>query len=110
MNGSALYISILNELQDLHIKKAQDYGAKHDALANLKASEAFGIPAWVGALIRANDKMVRLQAAARGQNLVNESVEDSMMDLASYAILSLVLYRCQQMADEILGVTRENAT
>jgi hypothetical protein len=77
----------------MHCKKGNDYGSDNDFLANLRASEAFGIPAWKGALIRANDKMIRLKNAAKGVELKNESVEDSLMDLASYAILSLILFQ-----------------
>ena len=66
---------VLADIRALHDKKQADYGKSHDPFANVRASEEFGIPGWVGAMIRANDKMRRLQAAARGQNLRNESVE-----------------------------------
>lgn len=84
---------VLEELRELHNRKQADYGRDTDPFANVRASEDFGIDGWVGSIIRANDKMRRLQAAARGQNLKNESVEDSLVDLAVYAIISLLLYR-----------------
>lgn len=83
---------LLREMGDLHDKKQADYGRKDDPFANVRASEDFGIEGWIGALIRMNDKMRRLQAAARGQNLKNESVADSLMDLACYALIGLCLY------------------
>lgn len=76
----------------MHCKKGNDYGSEDDFLANLRASEGFGIEAWIGALVRANDKMIRLKNAAKGEYLVNESVQDSLMDLACYALLSLILF------------------
>lgn len=98
--GDLRFWNILSEMWSLHCKKGNDYGSKEtalggedDFLANLRASEDFGIEAWVGALIRANDKMIRLKNAAQGHELANESVEDSMIDLACYAVLSLILFR-----------------
>lgn len=84
---------VLEELRELHNRKQADYGKATDPFANVRASEDFGIEGWVGSIVRANDKMRRLQAAARGQNLKNESVEDSLVDLAVYAIIALLLYR-----------------
>jgi hypothetical protein len=40
-----------------------------------------------------NDKMIRLKSMAVNGSLQNESVEDSLMDLAAYSILALILYR-----------------
>lgn len=83
---------LLDEAAELHDKKQADYGRENDPFANVRASEEFGIPGWIGALIRMNDKMRRLQAAAQGSTLKNEGIEDSFMDLAVYALIGLVLY------------------
>jgi hypothetical protein len=37
--------------------------------------------------------MRRLQLAASGSTLTNEGIEDSLIDLAVYAIIALILYR-----------------
>lgn len=87
------FSDILNELQALHDKKQADYGTGADPFANIRASEQFGIPAWLGAIVRANDKVSRLQAFARKGKLANESVEDSLRDLAVYSVIALLLYR-----------------
>lgn len=92
-DGDPRFLSVLEEMWVLHCKKGMDYGSGDDFLANLRASEAYGIPAWVGALIRQNDKLIRLKNAAKGVTLANESVEDSLIDNACYAVLALVLYR-----------------
>lgn len=84
---------ILAELQDMHDKKQADYGADHDPYANVRASEDFGILGWVGCMSRANDKMKRIQKAAKGGKLANESIEDSLIDLAVYTIIALDLFR-----------------
>jgi len=83
----------LQAMGELHDRKQADYGSSTDPFANVRAAENFGLEPWVGGAIRMGDKMRRLEAAARGQNLQNESVEDSLMDMAVYAIISLILYK-----------------
>lgn len=85
--------SVLAEIQAMHDRKSKDYGYTDDPYSNVRASSDFGIPSWVGTLVRANDKMRRLQKAAQGHDLANESIEDSLLDLATYAVIALVLYR-----------------
>jgi len=93
MTGDSRFSTILRQMEYLHNKKQSDYGRSHDPFANVRASEDFGIPGWVGAVVRANDKMKRLQKFAQGDNLVNESVEDSFLDLAVYSIIGLILFQ-----------------
>lgn len=90
--GDQRYFAILEELAHLHVKKAADYGTE-DPLTNLRNSAEFGIPNWVGCMLRANDKMRRIKSMAVKGKLVNESLEDSLLDLASYSILGLILFR-----------------
>lgn len=96
MAGDPRFHKLLAEIGDLHDRKQADYGTDGDPFANVRASEQWGIPAWVGTMVRASDKVKRLQAAAQGSRLVNEGVEDSLMDLATYALIALVLFREQQ--------------
>ena len=90
-------MKIIDEIVALHEMKQNDYGRveQGDPFANVRASEDFGIDGWVGSVIRANDKMRRLQKAARQgpESLKNESVEDSLMDMAVYSIIALCLFR-----------------
>lgn len=92
-SGDPRFHQILRQLGLLHDKKQQDYGTTEDPLANIRASEAWGIPAWVGALIREHDKTKRLQKFAQEGKLANEPAEDAFMDKAVYAVLGLILYR-----------------
>lgn len=80
---------LLDEMRALHDAKASDYGE------NLKAAEAFGVPSWVGCLIRANDKMARLQTFAKKGSLKNENALDSLIDLANYALLAYIELEAQ---------------
>lgn len=85
--------ALLKAMGEMHDRKQADYGREDDPFANVRASEDFGIEPWVGCMMRANDKMRRLQTAAQGSTLKNEGVEDSLLDLAVYSIIALVLYR-----------------
>ena len=83
----------LDVIGELHDRKQADYGRDSDPFYNVKKTEEWGIPAWVGALIRLDDKVGRLRNLSQnGEALRNESVEDSLMDIAVYALISLVLY------------------
>lgn len=85
---------VLFDLEQMHKAKSADYGSETDPFANIRNSAvAMGMEPWQGALVRINDKVHRLNAAARGSTLANEGIEDSLLDLASYAIIGLVLYR-----------------
>lgn len=90
--GDVRFFAILKEMWELHCKKGNDYGSNEDFLANLRSSEAFGIPAWVGALVRCNDKMIRLENLAKGNELENENAIDSFNDGACYFILARILF------------------
>lgn len=81
---------------DLHDQKQADYGTDNNPFANICASEDFGVNPWVGAVLRGNDKMARIKSFVKNGYLKNESVEDSLMDLAVYAIIALVLFEQQQ--------------
>lgn len=83
---------VMEELGLLHDTKQEDYGRENDPFANVRAAEEWDVPAWVGAMIRATDKVRRLQAFRRNGRLSNEGVEDSLKDLAVYSVIALVLY------------------
>jgi hypothetical protein len=89
--NSQRFCEILDELKALHLEKSGGYGSPEDPLHNLRDTESMGIPAWKGALIRLNDKIVRLKNYAQNGTLPFESAEDNCRDAASYAVLVLVL-------------------
>lgn len=78
-----------DELRDLLIRKNHDYG---DSFA--KQYEKYGL---MSALIRMDDKMRRLETLVDGQQAqVAESIEDTLADLAGYALLALVEAKAQR--------------
>ena len=89
--NSARFHKILEGLGQLHDKKQADYGRGDDPFANVRASTEWGVPTWIGVMIRLTDKVRRLQSLALKGKLANESAEDSLRDIACYAIIALVL-------------------
>ena len=56
--------------------------------------EQMGIPAWKGALVRMTDKISRLWNFAKKEKyLVDESIEDTLKDLAVYSLITIILFR-----------------
>jgi hypothetical protein len=89
------YWEIHEEIKALHAKKGTDYGEAADPFANLRAAEAFGFAAYVGVALRMEDKMRRIRTFIAKGTLANEPFEDSLLDIANYAMLGLALYREQ---------------
>ncbi len=84
---------IVKEMVELHDRKNRDYSGG-DYLSNFLMCERMGIPAWKGALIRLSDKMSRLMNIARTEEIAvsDETVTDTLTDLAVYAIVTRILY------------------
>ena len=87
------FIQIMLEALELHTSKSIDYGNGEDPYANVRASEDFGVPAWQGSVIRANDKIVRIKSYLRNGSLKHETIEDSILDLCVYWPIILMLFR-----------------
>ena len=85
------FTELLQELAALEARKRKDYGTEADPLANVKASEEWGVAPWIGAMIRLTDKVRRLQQFAKRGSLANESAIDSLRDIAVYSLLALML-------------------
>lgn len=93
---SQAFFDLCDALKQMHASKSTDYGCPSgtDPLANIRNGAKFvGIPAWKGAMVRLSDKVTRLATFNATGSLTYEGVEDNLFDLASYALLSLLLYR-----------------
>ena len=85
---------LLDEMRRTHDAKNHDYAGVGDPLRNFRMCEAQGLPAWKGCLVRITDKVSRLQSFARQGELrvKDESVADTLLDLAVYALLCRILF------------------
>jgi hypothetical protein len=83
------FAGITKQMLELTTKKNNDYASDLDPFANFRTFGELGI------LVRASDKFARLRTALYDRKemaVSEESVEDTILDLATYAIL-LLCYR-----------------
>lgn len=74
--------SILNEIKQLHNRKNADYGDSFD-----KTLDEFGL---VASATRMSDKFNRFKSLIKNSAQVSdEKIEDTLIDLASYAIMTI---------------------
>ena len=100
-HGDPRFHKLLEEIGDLHSRKSHDYGSGEDPLANVRASQEFNLPTWLGVLCRINDKMIRLKAFCSKGNLKFEGVEDSLLDISVYCLMAVILFREDQVKGRI---------
>ena len=101
--GHPEFFNIIEKMKDIHSNKSHDYaGTSEDPFANLKLSTKMGIPYWKGCLVRIGDKFSRLCSFARQGELQvkDESIEDTLIDMANYSVICLILYREGKKEDE----------
>lgn len=86
-------INILDNMQSVYEAKDNDYSATGLPMGNLRKCEDAGIDAWRGCLVRIGDKMSRLENFLKEKEylVISEKAEDTVIDLANYAILMTCL-------------------
>ena len=82
-------LNILDNMQAVYEAKDSDYSATGQPMGNLRKCEDAGIEAWRGCLVRIGDKMSRLENFLKDKAfiVISEKAEDTVIDLANYAIL-----------------------
>lgn len=77
------YQQIINKLYKTYVDKNHDYGNSFD-----DTCDEFGL---IAPVIRINDKIKRCKSILKNNNFkVNESLEDTISDLANYCIMTLM--------------------
>lgn len=80
----------MEEMLEISKRKNSDYtGDTDDPFSNFSSVESLGIKTEVGFIVRMNDKMKRLASFVEKGTLEvkDESVKDTLQDLANYCIL-----------------------
>jgi hypothetical protein len=91
---SQAFYELCDALKEMHSRKSRDYGSADDPLANIRnGAEFVGIEPWRAAMVRLSDKVTRLATYCRTGSLTFEGVEDTLFDLASYSLLTLLTHR-----------------
>ena len=77
------HLKICEELNEIYVNKNHDYGDSF--------GETFRKLGIVSAVTRITDKTNRLQSLCKKEQKVNdESIRDTLMDLANYAIMTII--------------------
>ena len=94
MNKISFY-EVLNEIYELHSKKNSDYGNAYgntiQEFAKVDESHKMANGYALGSIKNKVNRLTTLMSGQKAQ--VEESIEDSLIDLASYAIMTLVELR-----------------
>jgi len=82
-------LDIIDNMQKVYEAKDNDYSATGLPMGNLRKCEDADIDAWRGCLVRIGDKMSRLENFLKEKEflVISEKAEDTVIDLANYAIL-----------------------
>lgn len=94
--GHPMFLKALEVMRATHIRKAAEYGTGEDPFRNIHEAEDFGVSPWKGALIRLNDKTRSIGSYARTGKVPDEGVEDTLVDIAAFAIIALVAWQEEQ--------------
>lgn len=85
MNNVEMHAEILEYLHELYVTKNSDYGnSVHDTF------EKYGLTSF---LVRLEDKLNRARTLTlnpKNQKVTDEKIEDTLLDLANYAILAVI--------------------
>lgn len=91
MNKVQCFQQLTQDMAETFARKNHDYG---DSFG--KSIEEFGL---VAAAVRMNDKMNRFKTlTSKEAQVKNESIEDTLLDLANYAIMTLVEMKSKELS------------
>jgi hypothetical protein len=94
LRGHPGFYKLLEKMGDIHSRKNGNYAKASDSLSNFRLSNELGIDPFKGCLIRMSDKWSRICQLSKGvPDLVGESLEDTLIDLANYSLISILLLR-----------------
>lgn len=91
-SGHPRFFQLVDIMQEIHRRKNNNYASKGTPLSNFDKAKKLGIPPWKGVLIRCSDKWSRIEELSNGKiDLVDESLADTLIDMANYAVIALIL-------------------
>jgi len=108
LHGHPKFYELLEEIKHLHSNKNADYAEPDNPLSNFKAcekikipcphcKELIRIPAWIGVLVRMQDKWDRIiHLIAKEPSVVGEGIIDTLKDNSVYSLIDIVLFLEEQ--------------
>lgn len=106
--GNPHFHELLEEQWQTHLVKAAGYSGtdEPDTWANFREAEAWGIRPLDGVFVRLGDKYRRVQNLRRNpanDQISGESLRDTLMDLANYAMIGVCLLEEEWAEDRPQG-------
>lgn len=106
--GHPEYYKLLDELRDLHRRKTNDYSGEIP-LQEMRDIEEFGVDPYIGVIIRMRAKFGRLKNLVRNKEMMckSESILDTLMDIASDALIAIIFYKEKYGAKKAIEKNRK---
>ncbi len=90
--GHPRFYEILEEIKEATSRKAHDYASDKDPLSNIKqVAEVIGTEPYMVTFMFIATKFFRVANLLQRDETLNESIDDSLLDIAVYAILMKIL-------------------
>lgn len=91
-------VPALSRMLAISAKKRNDY-SRVGPWANFRdTSEFFGLRTWQSAIFNVVQKLARVRSLSDGRKIENEPLEDTLLDLANYALFTYAMYLEEQEA------------
>ena len=89
------FIELIDRMKEIALAKNADYAGEEDFLKNFKIASMLGVKPSMGVAIRLTDKWSRVCQLLQKENpaVVEESLEDTLIDMANYALLMVLCLR-----------------
>ena len=107
--GHPEFYELLIKQAEIHEIKNKGYGMGNP-FGNFMESTRIGIEPWKGCLIRMQDKVSRIYSLTNKMDnpeykdaIKMESIEDTLLDLANYSLICLILLREAKKEPEARG-------
>ena len=87
------FLKLTDAMYEIFLKKQADYGPSNIGMGVTKVKSKEEIQkSLLGLSVRMNDKIQRLlNLTMKNQKPNNESIEDNLLDIANYAVMSIIV-------------------
>ncbi len=100
-HGHPGFYMLLDQMANLHSRKNHDYAGSDDPLKNFYECVDMDVTPFQGVMVRMSDKWSRIKSFMRQGILEvkDESIEDTLIDMAVYSLLAILIRRAEQPKD-----------
>jgi hypothetical protein len=96
---SQKFHDLLREIGQLHDDKQADYGSDADPFNNVERSRAIGVAPYLKCFSEMSDKMSRIESWCQKGSLRNESLQDTLRDMAVWSLIAILMLERDGLLD-----------